>query len=169
MGETLRDRFGFPEANIARARLKNAEATKQGILDAMDRLVASTGPDYVDAICFRGHGSLIVDMACDEPSVWDQTVVSFYSGRGRVPNLDVTDDEIYLRLHALAQKTANTTLLFDCCNSGRIARDLLGGTPRGLPPETRTEQELRGYNRKSTGRQKVQGENAYRISLARDV
>jgi hypothetical protein len=58
------------------------------------------------------------------------------------PNRDVTDQEIYLRLHALGQKTANITLVFDCCNSGTISRAILGGTSRGVPPDTRTPEEL---------------------------
>src|SRR5207249_1910247 len=123
--------------------LLNEQATRDGILAALDALTAAAGPGDVVVIHFSGHGSQIRDRERDEPDGWDETIVPSDSGRVPDPNRDITDDEIYLRLRALAgRQTANITLLFDCCNSGTITRAALGGHSRGLPPDDRPEGEL---------------------------
>lgn len=137
---TLRDHFGFPEANIT--TLFDAEATRQAILAAMDALVAQTGRDDIVVITYSGHGSQMIDRENDEADGWDETIVPYDSGRMPDPNRDITDDEIFLRLRDLGQKTANITLLFDCCHSGTITRDLFGGASRRLPRDERPVEQL---------------------------
>ena len=41
-------------------------------------------------------------------------------------NRDITDDEIHLKLEALAARTPYTTLVVDACHSGTITRDAFG-------------------------------------------
>jgi hypothetical protein len=140
MEGTLRDHFGFPAANIR--VLRDEEATRDAILAAMDALVAATGPDDVVVFQFSGHGSQIRDRERDEADGWDETIVAHDSGRAPEPNRDITDDEIYLRLRDLGQRTGHITLLFDCCHSGTITRDAFGGASRWLPPDERPVEEL---------------------------
>src|SRR4051794_12434084 len=59
MGTTLRDHFGFPDANIT--FLRDAQATRAGILSALDALVAATNSDDLVVVSYSGHGSQILD------------------------------------------------------------------------------------------------------------
>lgn len=45
--------------------------------------------------------------------------------RGGAANRDLSGDELYAWLRHLAARTARVTLLFDCCHSGTITRDVL--------------------------------------------
>nr|MCU0635330.1 caspase family protein [Gemmatimonadaceae bacterium] len=65
MRSTLIDTFEFPEQQIT--VLENAQATRQGMLDAFDALIAATGPDDVVVITYHGHGSQMTDQEFDEP------------------------------------------------------------------------------------------------------
>ena len=59
---------------------------------------------------------------------------------GGVP--DITDDEINLRLEALAQKTAFTTVVIDACHSGTITREDFGERVRSVEADARPAAEL---------------------------
>src|SRR4029453_17653296 len=67
------------------------------------------------------------------------------SGRSPHPNRDITDDEVYAWISGVTGKTQNLTLVFDCCHSGTITRDVFGAGSRGVerpegaprpPPDT---------------------------------
>ena len=137
----LRDRFGFPEQNIV--VLTNAQATQQGIRAAVEALIAATQPDDVVVIQYSGHGSQAPDgPEADEPNGMDSTIVPCDSGRGTLPNRDITDDEVHQWLSRLTQRTSNVTLILDCCHSGTISRDAFGDAARWLEPETRSRAEI---------------------------
>ena len=72
----------------------------------------------------------------------DETIVAQDSGRGDKPNRDITDDELYARLLALAQATTNVTLLIDCCHSGTITRDTFTAPSRSVDPDLRPGDQL---------------------------
>jgi Caspase domain len=135
MRATLRDTFGFAEENLT--VLTDLQATRDAILAAIDDLIERTGPEDAVFLQYSGHGSQVVDAEGDEPDGWDETIVPSDSGRGDVPNRDITDDEIYERLLALSLKTSNITLLFDCCHSGTISRDRFGAASRRIEPDPR--------------------------------
>ena len=143
MHDTLRDLFGFPQANLR--LLADAGATRTEILAAMDELVRQTGTEDVVVVHYSGHGSQVKDKQGDEPDGWDETIVPHDSGRPKnlggdgSPNLDITDDEIYTRLLALSMKTSNLTLFFDSCHSATITRDVFGAASRRLAPDPREE------------------------------
>ena len=109
--------------------------------------------DDVVVFHFAGHGSQMADREGDEPSGFDSTIVPFDAARpgGAVP--DITDDEINLRLEALAQKTALTTLIFDACHSGTITRDAFGeqARDRSKPTTRRCRRCRRRRSRPSDG------------------
>lgn len=140
MDRTLQQVFGFPDGNIA--RLHNEQATRDGILQAMNGLVDRVSKDDIVVVHYSGHGSQMTDRENDEPDGKDETIVPYDSGRRPYPNRDISDDEIYVWLLRLTQKTSYVTLIFDCCNSGTIARDAFGGASRWLEPDDRPLEEL---------------------------
>jgi hypothetical protein len=135
MAGILRDNFGFPEDNIT--VLADEEATRDGILGAIDALTESTRENDIVVIHYSGHGSRIRDREGDEADGWDETIVPHDSGRGDHENRDVTDDEIYVKLAALTEKTSFVTLIFDCCHSGTVTRDAFGAKDRRVPDDER--------------------------------
>jgi hypothetical protein len=140
MAGILENNFGFPHDQIA--VLKDEQATRQDILQAMDDLVEKVADDDVVVIHYSGHGSQMTDRENDEADGRDETIVPSDSGRGSQPNRDITDDEIYLRLLPLAHTTPYVTLIFDCCHSGTITRDVFGTNSRWVEPDLRPAAEL---------------------------
>src|SRR3989304_4784897 len=99
----LEENFGFPEGNIT--LLQDEEATREGILAAFEALTDRVADKDIAIIHYSGHGSKMRDREGDEPDGWDETIVPHDSGRGSYPNRDITDDEIYLWLLQLIEKT----------------------------------------------------------------
>jgi hypothetical protein len=140
IASVLEDNFGFPESNIT--MLRDEEATREGILAAFRGLTDRIAENDIAVIHYSGHGSQIRDREGDEPDGWDETIVPHDSGRGSYPNRDITDDEIYVWLLELTEKTPHITLIFDCCNSGTISRDAFGTKSRWVEPDMRLVEEL---------------------------
>lgn len=138
--ELLREQFGFDATEL----LLNADATRGNILSAFDKLVAETGSDDAALIYYAGHGSQIRDREGDEPSGYDSTLIPVDSARDDArPDLmrEITDDEIFLFLQKLGNKTKSITVIVDACHSGTITRDVAEaaglGKVRGVPADTR--------------------------------
>ena len=140
ISKILQENFNFRAEQIV--TLKDREATRQAILEAMDALVEGVGSNDIVVIHYSGHGSQMTDREGDEKDGLDETIVPYDSGRKPHPNRDITDDEIYLRLLRLSKKTPNTTLIFDCCHSGTISRDSFGTNERWVEPDLRPIEEL---------------------------
>ena len=143
MATVLQEPFGFSPEHIM--RLTNEQATRDAILAGLDALVERTGEDDIVVIQYAGHGSQMKDREDDESSGWDNTIMPYDSHRGEVPGndyRDITDDEIHLRLQALARKTSFITLIFDSCHSGTITRDAFGVQSRGIERDTRSVDQL---------------------------
>ena len=140
MRDVLAGIFGFPHENMT--MLVNDEATRAGILAALDSFVDSVQQDDLVVIHYAGHGSQMTDREGDEPSGLDSTIMPVDSEGWQGENRDITDDEIHLRLQRLGQKTSYTTLIFDCCHSGTITRDSFGAKSRSMPADRRPVSEL---------------------------
>ncbi len=141
MRSVLVDTFGFPEAQIT--LLANKQATRKAMLGAFDALIDATGPDDIVVIHYAGHGSQMRDREGDEPSGFDSTLMPWDTARAPVgENRDISDDEIHLKLKALAAKTEFTTIIVDACHSGTITRDAFGGETRSVEPDLRPISEL---------------------------
>src|SRR3954463_10615632 len=140
MRQVLVDNFDFTESNIA--QLLNEEATQESIRASLERLLLRVGKDDILLVQFSGHGSRMRDREGDEPDGWDETIVPFDSGRKKLPNRDISDDETYLWLQRLAAITPNVTLIFDSCHAGGITRDPFGDSGRSVPPDERPVREL---------------------------
>ena len=140
MRDVLVESFAFPPGHIT--VLVNEQATRDGILSAFDALVAATGDDDIVVFHFAGHGSRMADREGDEPNGFDSTIVPFDVTRPIGDIADITDDEINLRLEALAQKTAFTTVVIDACHSGTVTRDDSAGRARTVEADRRPASEL---------------------------
>ncbi len=140
MANILEENFSFPNGNIV--KLRDEAATRDGILAAFKRLSSCIMDNDAVVVHYCGHGSQMRDREGDEPDGWDETIVPYDSGRSPYPNRDITDDEIYLWLLELTGRTTNVTLIFDCCHSGTIARDVFGTKSRWVEPDRRSIPEL---------------------------
>jgi hypothetical protein len=140
MADILQKNFGFPPDHIT--MLLNRAATRDDILAALDTLASRVARDDIVILVYSGHGSQMTDREGDEPDGFDETIVPYDSGRGSHENRDITDDEIYAWLLRVTQQTPFVTLLFDCCHSGTISRDLFGAASRWVEPDTRPITEL---------------------------
>jgi hypothetical protein len=136
----LEEQFGFPPEHIT--LLTDDDATRDAILAALDALVTQTGDDDVVVIHYAGHGSQMTDREGDEASGLDNTIMPVDSEGWSGDNRDITDDELHLRLVALAQKTSYITLIVDACHSATITRDAFGVKSRGVRADTRPASEL---------------------------
>lgn len=140
MAGILENNFNFPANQITLLRDENA--TRDGILQALDRLLENVMEDNIVLVHYSGHGSQVRDPEGDEPDGYDETIMPHDSGRHPHPNKDIRDDEIYNWLLRLTEKTSFVTLIFDCCHSGSITRDAFGELERWVEPDDRPLEEL---------------------------
>ncbi len=139
----LTSRFGFHEADIT--LLRNAEASRDGDPGRLRRARRRRRRRTTWCVVhYSGHGSQMTDREGDEADGLDETIVPVgLRSRARRPNRDITDDEIYDWLTRLTAKTQLVTLVFDCCHSGTVTRDVVRGAHvRRIEPDLRPPEEL---------------------------
>jgi Caspase domain len=139
MSRTLEERFEFLKDHLT--ILRDGEATRAGILAAMNELAGRAGRDDIVVFHYSGHGSRMTDREGDEADGMDETIVPYDSGR-KTENRDITDDEIYDWLLDLTEVTPYVTLIFDCCHSGTIVRDAFGESSRWVEDDERPASQL---------------------------
>jgi hypothetical protein len=105
------------ERGYSATRLLDGEATRAGVITALEALVggAATGDSLV--FTFSGHGSWLPDDDADEPDERDEMMCPH----------DVTKDQFLLDddLHAIFSRKPDGARLFvlaDCCHSGTVVR-----------------------------------------------
>ena len=137
----LRDTYGFPDANIA--ILKDRDATRDGILKALDALIASSQPGDEVVFFFAGHGSQRLNTtsglntaAAGKQEGRDETIVPADAYKG---TFDIRDKELAQRFNRiLDDKKARLVAIFDSCHSGTMARGAqVNATPRLLEYDDR--------------------------------
>lgn len=119
---------GFVEDDIE--ILKNEQATRAGIVAAIDRLIARAKPGDIVVFHFSGHGQQIFDDARkDEPDGYDEALVPYdasmrysssYTGQNHL-----RDDELGDKFKALRKnigKEGSLLVLLDACHSGTATR-----------------------------------------------
>lgn len=143
----LEERFGFLSAHIV--VLLNEAATRQAILDAITALTERVLSDDVVVVAYSGHGSQRPEShSATAPMLWaaavgkeadglQETIVPYDSGRGNHPSRDITDSELHALLARLTTRTANVTVILDCCHAAGALRDAFGNRVRGLPADRR--------------------------------
>jgi hypothetical protein len=131
--DLLAGRFGFARGDVR--TLRNGEATRRGILAALEGLVAGARRGDVCAFIYSGHGTWIPDRgARDEADGRDEALVPWEEDFGKL----ITDDELRPVLDRVPGGVA-FTFIADSCYSGTVTR-LIPGGPTGagkvrfLPP-----------------------------------
>jgi Caspase domain/Domain of unknown function (DUF4384) len=133
MRQVLLTRWGFTERNIR--LLIDEQATREGMLTALNQFVKDTGPQDTVYIHYSGHGSQVKDLNGDEQDDHlDETLVPQDGRTGTVP--DITDDELDAIFGKLPTK--NAFIVLDSCHSGTATRSLDIRT-RSIPEDTRVD------------------------------
>lgn len=133
MRQVLITRWGFPEGNIR--LLTDEQATREGMLTALNQFVHETGRNDTVYIHYSGHGSQVEDLNGDEPDdKLDETLVPQDGRTGTVP--DITDDELDAIFGKLPTK--NAFIVLDSCHSGTATRSIAFRT-RSIPQDTRVD------------------------------
>ncbi|MFV8754956.1 hypothetical protein ACNOYE_30780 [Nannocystaceae bacterium ST9] len=98
-------------------------ATREGILDALARLIAVTGPDDTCLIHYFGHGSVVRFDDVEGPL--GRRPIFYVTARRPSATwslLGVLDVELSLALARLDRICGNVSVILDCCKSGRTVR-----------------------------------------------
>jgi hypothetical protein len=128
----LRNTYSFSEANIT--VLPEKDATREGILNAIDKLVADTKPGDLVVFYYSGHGSRRLDTLSSK-NHFDETIVPIDAWKGAK---DIRDKEMALRFDRIVyDKRAHLTAIYDSCNSGTMARGITASVQRSLPYDDR--------------------------------
>lgn len=126
----LRQNYGFQDIRV----LEEQQATRQGILAAIDTLVGDTHPGDFDVIYYAGHGSRRRDTLSSKNQL-DETIVPIDAWKG---TYDIRDKELAVRFNQIVyDKHAHLTAIFDSCNSGTMARGITQTVVRALPWDDR--------------------------------
>ncbi len=128
-------RAGFRPEHIA--TLFDGQATRRGILQALDDLADAAGPGDLLLVFFAGHGSQIPDDDGDEFDGWDESLVPIDAVAPDGTANDIRDDDLQAFIDRANRKTDNLVFLFDCCSSGTNVRGDTGSVSRYVSPQQR--------------------------------
>lgn len=119
--------------------LANAQATRQGIIDAWRSHLGRAGPGDVALFCYAGHGS----QENAPPEFWDfepdhlnETLVCHDSRAA--DGWDLADKELAQLISEVAAKGPHFAVVLDCCHSGSGTRDAEDVTVRQQMADRRT-------------------------------
>jgi len=114
---TLRSQLNFKDGEIK--ELKDAEATREGILSAIDQwLIQGSAPGSRVVLYYSGHGDQIDDISGDEQDGKDEALIAYDAQRDG--KNWVLDDDIDARLKQLQDR--KVLAVFDSCHSGTVTR-----------------------------------------------
>lgn len=122
--------------------LKNEQATKDGIIKALDRLTAQVQSGDTIFISFSGHGQLVTDVDGDEvEDGYDESWIPYdaflkYSDNYKGEK-HLVDDELYLIFKKICDKIGDGRLLVvvDACHAGDSTRGDSEEVVRGVSNE----------------------------------
>lgn len=104
--------------------LVNGDATRDGILSAVDDLVGKSKAGDVLVLQYSGHGTTVPDENEEEEDGKDQAVCPFDFADGHL----LVDDDVAMSFTRLPAGVT-LTCFFDCCHSGTITRFAVGDSP----------------------------------------
>lgn len=133
MADALVERGGFERGDVR--LLLDGEATRAGILAALDELIARATPGDLLFVSFAGHGSQVLDLDGDELDGLDETIVPIDPVDADGKRQDIRDDEIADFIRRANAVTDDVVLVFDCCNSGTNVRGAGALVARQAPNE----------------------------------
>ena len=110
------------------AELTSPHATRAGILDAYDQLVAQADHDDAIVVYYSGHGGLLIPPdgagADDEERPELQFIVpDDYADSTDGDFRGITSYELSVALAKLTGVTPNVTVVLDCCHSAHMSRN----------------------------------------------
>ena len=117
-----------------------ADASRQGILDSYQRLIADTSAGDAAVVYYSGHGGLAPNpdyapldaSGVVRPRAYQFIVPVDMDQSSEEDFRGITDLELSALLAALTQKTRNATVILDCCHAARMSRDV-EMTPKARP------------------------------------
>lgn len=98
-------------------RLTDARATRQNILDALQKAVGNAVNGDSVFVMYSGHGSFVDDNNGDEPDGTDECLCPYDIDR----NGEITDDDLY-EIFASRIKGVRLVMVSDSCHSGTLIR-----------------------------------------------
>lgn len=119
------------------------DATRDGILDGYDALIARTTADDAAAIYYSGHGLYATNSEPGEPDERLRAVQAIAPSDLRAGDdhdfRGITGWELSLKLAQLTARTRNATAILDCCHAAHMTRDAAARAlvPRALPHPVR--------------------------------
>jgi hypothetical protein len=122
-------RCGFPPANVA--ALTGEQATRAGILDALDRLIQSAAPDSTALVYFSGHGYQV-----ESPTGEAYYLMPHGYDVNKLYKTCISGKEFADRLAAVPAQ--RLLLLLDCCHAQGVGESKAAGltlTKSPIPPE----------------------------------
>jgi Caspase domain len=129
-------KYEFPPAGIE--MLVNEQATREGILTALQRLVDRTGNGDEVVFYYAGHGSR-APLAGGAANTGQPTIVPVDSRDPGGKVFDILASELQQKINLLKAKTGRITAILDSCHSGTALRGA-ESHGRSLPPDTRPRQ-----------------------------
>lgn len=115
--ELMQTRYGFDDKYIT--TLYNQEASRAGIIKAIEKLTADSKKGDVVFIYYAGHGSQVKNSLSKESDKKDETIVPADAYKGE---FDIRDKELAKLINKLVDKGVIVTSIFDSCHSGSISR-----------------------------------------------
>ncbi len=118
MYSIITSKFGFEQKNID--TLLDDSGTRDGILNAMNKLLENCNAGDIAFIFYAGHGSEVRNSLSFEADKKDQSIVpaDFWKEGIR----DIRDKELSKLFNEFLDKKVKLTVIFDCCHSGSISR-----------------------------------------------
>ena len=138
----ITSRYGFDEKNID--SLFNEKATRDNILNAIQRLLANSGANDVAFIYYAGHGSQVRNSSSKETDKKDETIVPGDTWKEGIS--DIRDKQLAALFNSFIDKGIKLTVIMDCCHSGSISRGNTGINP----PRIRYMPEATNYDAKDS-------------------
>ena len=142
----LENRYGVKSSDMRIVR--DSEATHEGIKAAISGWLTETvAKGDLALIYFSGHGSQLPDANGDEQDGKDEALVCDDVNPDN-PSLGqyVIDDELAVWFKGLAAKGARVVFVADCCHSGTISRDMVGGSmDKFMPAPPKLVKDLGGW------------------------
>jgi hypothetical protein len=121
-------------------------ATREGILAAYRRLIDSVGPDDVAVVYYTGHGGRVTPPPPDAgPGLMDLQFIAPFDFHETTPDdfHGITSVELSVLLAELSDKTANATVVLDCCHAAMMSRD--GGLRLKAQSEPTPYEQVRNH------------------------
>ncbi len=141
MKELLTAKYGFAERNVT--MLEDQQATREGILKALNDFLNAATPGDACVFYYAGHGSRVRNTKGGEPDNYDESLVPFDSNIGAP---DIRDKEL-ARIYIKAIKRGiQLTAVFDSCHSGSIGRGARQELARVLPYNEQDVSEAPGFD-----------------------